>query len=348
MIFVKLNNRINNNEKSLWLFSLLISVLFFICTLVMLTSCSVKNNSEERNTDSNTSTSNIVPNISKTSMMSTIQSITKEERPINSTYLSEVCLHLQNEFNKLGYSTTQQKFDYNDKQNEFALRRSHNPEVYFASTVIDGKIDGSGTNIIAYKNSPKENAKTLIISAHYDSYTGSIGANDNASGVAAILEVSRLLKDVELAFNLHFILFSGEEKWMLGSRWYLGNLTKDEKEKIIGNINIDTIAEKSNLGYWAMVYGNVGTSKDNPIVDPELNKNVMSELFTSNERFKLTVGINSDHYPFALSGIPSVSIIQDLSDGINANSSNDVVETIDSDRLVEVVTCVIESIFQID
>ena len=43
---------------------------------------------------------------------------------------------------------------------------------------------------------------------------------------------------------------------MLGSRWYVGKLTEDERKQIIGVLNIDTIAEKSDLGYMAMIEGN--------------------------------------------------------------------------------------------
>ena len=41
--------------------------------------------------------------------------------------------------------------------------------------------------------------KNLIISAHYDSAEDSVGANDNGSGVAAVLELARILKDTEIA-----------------------------------------------------------------------------------------------------------------------------------------------------
>mgnify|MGYP000302618333 CR=1 FL=1 len=43
----------------------------------------------------------------------------------------------------------------------------------------------------------------------------SVGANDNGSGVAAVLELARILKDTEIPYNIKFILFSGEEKYML-------------------------------------------------------------------------------------------------------------------------------------
>lgn len=55
---------------------------------------------------------------------------------------------------------------------------------------------------------PKE---ILLIGAHYDSVIGSPGANDNASGVAALLEVSRLFSGIQTAMTVRFVAFVNEE-----------------------------------------------------------------------------------------------------------------------------------------
>lgn len=243
-----------------------------------------------------------------------IDEITSEPRPINSDAIQNVKEYISEYFGNLGYDNIEyQKFEYNDENNENAI------------------VDGIGENIIVTKNSSIDTTKNLIISAHYDSAEDSVGANDNGSGVAAVLELARILKDTEIPYNIKFILFSGEEKYMLGSRWYVGKLTEDERKQIIGVLNIDTIAEKSDLGYMAMIEGN--KRPDNAEYDDEglkklaeLNKNSMSELFTPSDRFFLTMATNSDHYPFALVNIPAVSIVQDWQDGLNVNDSSDVKE----------------------
>ena len=51
----------------------------------------------------------------------------------------------------------------------------------------------------------------LLIGAHYDSVYGSPGANDNASGVAALLEISRLFKSASPSRSLRFVAFVNEE-----------------------------------------------------------------------------------------------------------------------------------------
>ncbi len=259
-----------------------------------------------------------------------IDEITSEPRPINSDAIQNVKEYISEYFGNLGYDNIEyQKFEYNDENNENAI------------------VDGIGENIIVTKNSSIDTTKNLIISAHYDSAEDSVGANDNGSGVAAVLELARILKDTEIPYNIKFILFSGEEKYMLGSRWYVGKLTEDERKQIIGVINIDTIAEKSNLSYMAMIEGN--KRPDNAEYDDEglkklaeLNKNSMSELFTPSDRFFLTMATNSDHYPFALVNIPAVSIVQDWQDGLNVNDSSDVKENMDIQRIVEMIDQVME------
>ena len=64
----------------------------------------------------------------------------------------------------------------------------------------------------------------------------------------------------------------------------------------------------------------------------ELNKNSMSDLFTSSDRFYLTMATNSDHYPFALVDIPAVSIVK---------------ENMDMQRIVEVIEKVTEVLSEI-
>lgn len=69
----------------------------------------------------------------------------------------------------------------------------------------------------------------MIISAHYDSSPTSLGANDNGSGVAIVLEIAQILKNIDMPYNIEFIMFSGEEKYMLGQDGMLGNYQKMRK-----------------------------------------------------------------------------------------------------------------------
>jgi hypothetical protein len=54
-------------------------------------------------------------------------------------------------------------------------------------------------------------AGTIILGAHYDSVAGTVGADDNASGVAGVLELARLLRGSKLRHTVRFVLFANEE-----------------------------------------------------------------------------------------------------------------------------------------
>ena len=70
-------------------------------------------------------------------------------------------------------------------------------------------IECANLEITCTGNSP--NNDIILIGAHYDSVLGSPGANDNGSGVAALLELSRLFKDVPPETSLRFVAFVNEE-----------------------------------------------------------------------------------------------------------------------------------------
>jgi hypothetical protein len=67
------------------------------------------------------------------------------------------------------------------------------------------------SNLEATHAGIKHPEQILLIGAHYDSVSGSPGANDNGSGVAALLEIARLLKRVETGCTVRFVAFVNEE-----------------------------------------------------------------------------------------------------------------------------------------
>lgn len=66
-------------------------------------------------------------------------------------------------------------------------------------------------NLAVSRNGGGRTSEILLLGAHYDSVVGSPGANDNASGVAALLEVSRLFQAIDSALTVRFVAFVNEE-----------------------------------------------------------------------------------------------------------------------------------------
>lgn len=90
-------------------------------------------------------------------------------------------------------------------------------------------------NIVAEKEGSSLKDKIIIIGAHYDSIFGSPGADDNASGVALLLELARLLFDIRLNKTIRFVAFANEEPPFfmgrgMGSLNYAESLRKDKQD----------------------------------------------------------------------------------------------------------------------
>ena len=89
----------------------------------------------------------------------------------------------------------------------------------------------------------------LLVGAHYDSVIGSPGANDNATGVASLLEISRLLAGIKPARTIRLVAFTNEEppfflRRNMGSRIYASR-ARSLNENIVGMLSLET------MGYYS-------------------------------------------------------------------------------------------------
>ena len=118
---------------------------------------------------------------------------------------------------------------------------SYGYKVEIESYVVDGK---KVSNIIAVKEGIKCPNEIVVAGTHYDSYRGP-GADDNASGVAGILELARLFKDQATDRTIKFIAFTNEEipyfgTIDMGSRVYAKG-ARSRNENIAAAITLDSI-----------------------------------------------------------------------------------------------------------
>ncbi|ADV62464.1 peptidase M28 [Isosphaera pallida ATCC 43644] len=101
---------------------------------------------------------------------------------------------------------------------------------------------------------PERTREVIILSAHYDHIgvapNGEVfnGADDNASGTAGLLEVlEALASGPRPARTVAFLWVSGEEKGLLGSRWFANHVSLPEGYEIVGNVNMDMISRNDPL-----------------------------------------------------------------------------------------------------
>lgn len=170
---------------------------------------------------------------------------------------------------------------------------------------------GTANNIVAYLDNKA--ATTIIIGAHYDHLglgdQGSSldanpkekihnGADDNASGVAGVLELARVLSKnkIKEKNNFLFLCFSGEELGLYGSKYFADHPTL-ELANVNYMINMDMIGRLDPQTKTVLVHG-TGTS---PVWEPLLKK-------LENENVKIKTdssGVGpSDHTSFYLKNIP--------------------------------------------
>jgi subtilisin-like proprotein convertase family protein len=108
-------------------------------------------------------------------------------------------------------------------------------------------------NVIARKTGYLHPEIKIIISAHYDNIRPGIGpldtmkgADDNASGVAAVLESARLLANYNSKYTIEFIAFDEEEIGLLGAYGYADTCAHDTNSFVMGVINMDMISWDGN------------------------------------------------------------------------------------------------------
>lgn len=82
--------------------------------------------------------------------------------------------------------------------------------------------------------------RVYVICAHYDTVPGSPGADDDGSGVAAVLAAAKTFSSYQFQHTVRFVTFSGEEEGLLGSHEYARE-ANESQENIMGVLNADMI-----------------------------------------------------------------------------------------------------------
>lgn len=187
----------------------------------------------------------------------------------------------------------------------FFVKNSSNP--HEKPELAESGEDGTqGKNVIALIDNPGD--QLVIIGAHYDhlGYGGFSslhrgdsaihnGADDNASGVAAVLALATKLSEMKTQHDVLLIAFSGEEKGLWGSNYFVKNPTVD-LEKVNFMINMDMIGRLDSAKGIA-IHG-TGTTSNWPNIIDKANTEGLKVIMKES-------GVGpSDHTSFYLQDIP--------------------------------------------
>jgi hypothetical protein len=232
-----------------------------------------------------------------------------------------------------------------EKQYIFPFIYSYKSNPQDTSTV--SSVDITGVNVVGFLDNGRE--QTIVIGAHYDhlgrnehhnstdiNSFGEIhnGADDNASGVAAVLEIARKLmeNDITESSNFVFAFFSGEEDGLVGSKAFLED-SVFHSLKINCMLNLDMVGRLDSLNNLHV--GGYGTSP------------IFPKYLEMNNQFNLKLGIDSsgvgpsDHTSFYLKNIPVLFFFTGTHDDYHKPS--DDVEKVNFEG-VEIITNYVYSI----
>ncbi len=172
-------------------------------------------------------------------------------------------------------------------------------------------------NVIATLNKDEKHKDIVLIATHYDCWDGASGAVDNASGVATLLHIAKLLKSTSIKFDkeIRLAFFSAEEMGYHGAYHYLSRLSEDEKSRI-SVYNLD-MTGRSALGGGEMLV--VSTEPVTGSYIPE--KAQGNKISVAVDKAKSIIGNmgekkyyspvaagRHDIVPFRQAGIPSVTL----------------------------------------
>jgi len=209
------------------------------------------------------------------------------------------------------------------------------------SEVVLDSFQYSGTwqwNVVATIPGVGQPAKEIVFGAHTDATTSiagvAPGADDNASGVAGILEIARVLRQTayQPKATFRFIGFAAEEAGLRGSTDYAGR-AHSRAQPIKAMINFDMIGYRPR----GTTQHNFNVVMYDPWPDLATLDSLMAVTYTS-----LTPGVTtanrtkSDSYPFSQRGIPSVFLF-DGGTSVAYHTQHDIVDSLDLMYAAEIV-----------
>lgn len=201
-------------------------------------------------------------------------------------------------------------------------------------------------NVVATLPGASGHPGVIIFTAHYDSRTLDIndgrsfapGANDNASGVAVLLEVARLLSSRTWNQTIVFVAFAGEEQDTAGSRHFVANRML-EGWIIDAVVNNDVVGGRPGIPQSIRIFA---TGPDtSPLRQFTRYINLISSLYLP--QFPLEVvdardreGRYSDHFRFLDAGVIAVRLTESQEDVSRQHTAADTWDTIDYNYLRQV------------
>jgi Zn-dependent M28 family amino/carboxypeptidase len=176
------------------------------------------------------------------------------------------------------------------------------------------------------------------------------GADDNASGVSALLEVARILSDVNTDHSIIFVLFSGEEQGKWGSTHYADLIDKADLDLDL-LINLDMVGfDPKGTNDFLIEYDNGNVVQDNDKYSRAV-ATFIKDIADNYTNLNATLSLlgNSDYLPFEALGY---TVIGFHDDGVTRNpdhhTTTDIPDLLNYEYLASVTKLVLATILSLD
>jgi Zn-dependent M28 family amino/carboxypeptidase len=219
-------------------------------------------------------------------------------------------------------------------------------------------------NIIAEIPGARKPDEVVVIGAHFDAVENCPGADDNGTGVAALITIARAMRQETPDRTVRFVFFNCEEVGLVGSKAYAGAARRAQYE---GSKRVVAMLSLEMLGYYCHTPGcqvspippmpglfeaptvgdflGVGTTKSHAwlarLLEREMTAaspglKVLAPDFIPDLPITPRDLLRSDHAPFLAIGVPA-AIIADTANFRNPHyhKATDTIETIDAQRFFE-------------
>lgn len=160
-------------------------------------------------------------------------------------------------------------------------------------------------NVIATKPAKHKDANDQIVmfTAHLDSVANAPGANDNASGVAGVLEMARILRGDQSVREVRFAFLGAEEIGLVGAYSYVAGLSDDELSRIVAVYNMDMIG--TSWGDESILIAWTSDGQRNIVTDTAIAAGARLSSVVLPARTT-----RSDHHAFHQVGIPTACFLR--------------------------------------
>lgn len=214
--------------------------------------------------------------------------------------------------------------------NDIGPREATSPAFYAAVDLVQGRFDdlgyatsrqavrapagvswgvpvkaGRSVNVVADPPGLDTHAPHLVIGAHLDTVPQAPGAEDNASGVAVVLELARLAASAETRLPVRFVAFGAEEPRGEGEAWhhfgskrYVDLLDPSGRRAVRGMVSLDRVGVAAPA--VPVCTGGTGSAA--------VQRSVLRAAESVDVAADACLNTASDHYSFELKGMPAARI----------------------------------------